>query len=112
MLHSMTAFTRHTETTDAGEITWEIRSVNHRYCDIQLHINPIFQEQESTLRTQIKDAIQRGKIDCHLHIQTNESQASSLNVNQTLLDALIQQCDSIANVQNLNFSNDGTMTSL
>ena len=34
MTASMTAFARLEEAADWGKVTWEIRSVNHRYLDM------------------------------------------------------------------------------
>ena len=38
MLHSMTGFARQSAETEAGTLTWELRTVNHRYLDIHFRL--------------------------------------------------------------------------
>ena len=38
MIHSMTAFARAEQAGDHGTLSWEIRSVNHRYLEPHLQI--------------------------------------------------------------------------
>ena len=50
MIRSMTAFTHRELTTEHGTMSWEIRSVNHRYLDISLRQPEEFRSQENSLR--------------------------------------------------------------
>ena len=60
MPYSMTAFSRTSGQTPWGEITCELRSVNHRY----LEINPRLPDEVRSLEPQIRDNIaQHVKLD-------------------------------------------------
>ena len=46
----MTAFARVQETCDAGTLTWEIRSVNHRYLEPGMKLPEDFKSLEPEVR--------------------------------------------------------------
>lgn len=85
MANSMTAFARETSSTEWGTITCELRSVNHRY----LEINPRLSEELRQLEPQIREAvsrrIKRGRIDCFLKLQATETAQDEFVVDQELL---------------------------
>ena len=63
MIRSMTGFASMTENLDEKEISWEIRSVNHRYLDVSLYLPEGFQTQENEFKTLIGKYLKRGKVD-------------------------------------------------
>jgi len=85
MANSMTAFARETSAQDWGTITLELRSVNHRY----LEINPRLSEELRSLEPQIREAvsrrIRRGRVDCFLKLQVREAADGDFVVDQELL---------------------------
>lgn len=83
----MTAFARTQESHDFGQISWEIRSVNQRYLEINPRLPDNFRYLETALRTQIKKHIARGKLDISLQVNFAEIQPS-MQVNTELLDSL------------------------
>lgn len=63
MIKSMTGFGR-CETTDGNrKFTVEIKTVNHRYLDVNIKMPKKLNFFESAIRTCLKDYIQRGKVD-------------------------------------------------
>ena len=69
MALSMTGF----GTADVQWETWsclaEIRSVNHRFLDINCRLPSSFQKLEQELKNQIKSSCSRGKIDCTIRLE-------------------------------------------
>lgn len=63
MLKSMTGFGRCELMDENRKIIVEMKSVNHRYCDINIKMPKKLNFFESAIRTQIKKYAQRGKID-------------------------------------------------
>ncbi len=63
MIYSMTGFGRGEASDNARKVTVELKSVNHRYLDINVKMprNLIF--FETPVRTMIKDRLRRGKVD-------------------------------------------------
>ena len=63
MIKSMTGFGRCELSDDYHKITVELKSVNHRYFDVNIKMPRKLNFFESAIRTLLKDYIQRGKVD-------------------------------------------------
>ncbi len=98
MLSSMTAFAHCTQEGDAGQITWEIRSVNHRYAEIFIRMPEDFRSLESDFRAALLDRLRRGKIDCNLRLESNLIASNSLVVNQSLARSVIAAANQIGSM--------------
>lgn len=66
MIKSMTGFGRYETVTDEYHIAVEIKSVNHRYCDLNIKLPKKFNEIENTLRMMMKEIAERGKVDVYV----------------------------------------------
>jgi uncharacterized protein (TIGR00255 family) len=88
MLHSMTGFARHTAELPDGVLTCELRSVNHRWLDVQLRLPEELRGAESEFRKRIGAALKRGKVDCALHLRRAAAARAPLALDQTVLDQL------------------------
>lgn len=73
MIRSMTAFTRSSIEKEWGIATWELRSVNHRYLELDIRLPETLRELESSLREAALKQLQRGKIECYLRYHPNEN---------------------------------------
>jgi len=93
---SMTAFARQEAPTQQGDLTWEIRSVNHRYLEVSLRLDERFRPLEMKIRKLFSDKLTRGKVDAVLRYKAPEQQQSALEVNQDLAKSLIASCDELA----------------
>ena len=64
MIYSMTGFTRVHQQAEWGEAAWELRSVNHRYLELNLRFpEQVVRDCKPLVREAIKAKLQRGKID-------------------------------------------------
>lgn len=63
MLRSMTGFGRYEIAEVDRKITVEMKSVNHRYCDISIKLPKKLSFFETSIRNHLKKVINRGKID-------------------------------------------------
>lgn len=66
MIRSMTAFAGSEVETGNLTINCELRSVNHRYCDISLKLPERLRFAEADIRSDIAAKLKRGKIECAL----------------------------------------------
>lgn len=66
---SMTGYGRAQFKNEEWEITAVIQSVNHRFLDLQLHLDPLYSFLELPMRELIKKQCARGKIDITLNIR-------------------------------------------
>lgn len=90
MICSMTAFARKEQQTDWGHTTWELRSVNHRYLDINLSLPDSLSYLEPLLRKQLTQQIRRGKVDIRLRYKPPANKAMPIEINEHLANAIIQ----------------------
>lgn len=87
-VHSMTGFA-HASTEYAGKnIDIEIRSVNHRFLDVQFKLPDDLRCLESNMREKIVSKIARGKLECRIQLGSTHQQQSSLHINQPLVQQL------------------------
>ena len=63
MIKSMTGFGRAEKLDEERKITVEMKSVNHRYLDINMRMPKKLSIFEASIRTLLKEYIQRGKVD-------------------------------------------------
>jgi len=87
MVHSMTAFSRQEQAADTGELSLEIRSVNHRYLDMNLRLPEELRACEPLIREQVADRVARGKLDITIRYQS-PSAGDSLKLDQALVERL------------------------
>ena len=88
MVHSMTAFSRQQLEREWGSLTWEIRSVNHRYLEPSVRLPENFRSLENPIRKQLRDKLYRGKIECQLRLRTLESNQIDWRLNLDLISQL------------------------
>jgi uncharacterized protein (TIGR00255 family) len=86
----MTAFARVQETCDAGTLTWELRSVNHRYLEPGLKLPEDFKALEPEIRKLISQYLKRGKIDLGLRYKLNQTNEGVVRLNEDILHRLRQ----------------------
>ena len=63
MIKSMTGFGRSESVTKDRKIIIEMKSVNHRYCDLNIKMPKKFNYFEAAIRNHLKQYIGRGKVD-------------------------------------------------
>jgi len=94
----MTAFARVQETCDAGTLTWEIRSVNHRYLEPGLKLPEDFKSLEPEIRKLLARYLKRGKIDIGLRYKMNDASLGEIRLNEDIVHRLRQVEQNILNI--------------
>ena len=89
MLRSMTAFARREQPSAWGAITWELRSVNHRYLETTLRLPEALRGLESPARERIGAALSRGKVEGTLKLQAAGAAAAAITLNFPLVERLL-----------------------
>jgi uncharacterized protein (TIGR00255 family) len=95
MTASMTAFARNHMSTSWGQLSWEIRSVNHRYLDISLRLPEPLRSTEEAIRERINMTLARGKIECCLRFQVDRNLPDTMAINGQLVDRLTEMANEI-----------------
>ncbi|MDD2701100.1 MAG: YicC family protein [Sideroxydans sp.] len=81
MIFSMTGYAVASAELDVGSLSLELRSVNHRYLDLQLRMPDELRSLEPMLREQISARISRGKIECRINLLSRASAQAGSNIN-------------------------------
>jgi len=95
MITSMTAFARLEDSGDWGRAVWEIRTVNHRYLEIGLRLPDDLRVLENKIRETISAKIQRGKVDCNLRYEPDETRMGDITINRLLAEKLIRAAQAL-----------------
>jgi len=91
MLNSMTGFARVEDTCEQGNLSWELRSVNHRYLEVNFRLPEEVRRLEPQLRKYLQTKLSRGKVDCVLRYQLTDVETAAFELNEPLLENLMQQ---------------------
>jgi uncharacterized protein (TIGR00255 family) len=97
MVHSMTAFARAERAGPQGTLSWELRSVNHRYLEPHLRLPESFRDLEGAVREALRQGLSRGKIECTLRF-TEESAGKPLQVNRERAGQLVAAAEIVASL--------------
>jgi len=77
-------------------LIWEIRSVNHRYSELSLRLDERFRVLEMPIRKLFSEQLGRGKVDAVLRYKEPENQSTNLDIDQTLAQSVVKQCELIS----------------
>jgi uncharacterized protein (TIGR00255 family) len=92
MIRSMTGYGAAELSTERGRLSAEIRSVNHRYCEISQRLPRSIQGLEGPIRQLLTDRLARGKINLSVSWEGYEDAGGQLKVNH---DVARQYLDAI-----------------
>lgn len=95
MIHSMTAFARAEMAGDHGTLSWEIRSVNHRYLEPHLRLPEAFRDLEGAVRDALRKGLSRGKVECTLRF-AEDAAGRSMQVDEARARTLIAAAEDVA----------------
>ena len=90
MIRSMTGFGRGKYQNEGREYLVEIKSINHKYCDIGIRLPRLLNGIEYKIRKEISNNVSRGKIDVFIEYNDNSASESSVNFNKELAKMYIK----------------------
>jgi uncharacterized protein (TIGR00255 family) len=86
MLKSMTGFGRGEGDTTLGKVIAESRSVNHRYCDINIKLPKRLSLFENRIKEIIRSQVSRGRIDVSLRLDSPGEERVQLSADLDLAE--------------------------
>ena len=86
MIYSMTGFGRAELAESDKKFTVEIKSVNHKYFDLNIRMPRKFNLFESDIRNLLKEYASRGKIDLYIFYEDLSESGTSLKYNKALAE--------------------------
>ncbi len=97
MIRSMTGYGRFEAENEDSRLVVEMKSVNHRYCDISVRLPRNLNAYENDIRKQMKESVSRGKIDVYITYESSREGNSLVTYNKNMaksyLDMIYQISD-------------------
>ena len=98
MAYSMTGFGRGEKVFDTRKYSVELKSVNSRFCDINIRLPRLFNFAEVEVRKIITAKLVRGKIDCYINYDDTDGAGQTVTVNAGLAKAYSEAAKVLAEV--------------
>lgn len=96
MIKSMTGFGRYEYADASRKFTVEVKSVNHRYLDVNIKMPKKLNFFESAIRTLLKEYIERGKVDIYITYEDFTENNLSLQYNKALAGEYLKYLNQMA----------------
>jgi len=96
MIKSMTGFGHGEVSNERCKITVEMKSVNHRYLDVNIKMPKKLSVFESTIRTILKEYAQRGKVDIYIGYEDYSEGGVKLSYNKELAASYMNYLNEMA----------------
>jgi len=90
MIYSMTGYAASAREFAYGVLNLELRSVNHRYLDLQFRLPDDLRSVEPVLREMLAAQLTRGKIECRVTFTASAAGPRAPQFNEALLRQLIE----------------------
>ncbi|MCR5521886.1 MAG: YicC family protein [Lachnospiraceae bacterium] len=90
MIKSMTGFGRYEAQNPERKITVEIKSVNHRYCEMTIKMPKKLNFFEASIRNLLKNYISRGKVDVYISYEDYALGKSCVKYNEEVASEYLE----------------------
>lgn len=88
MITSMTGFASQTRDDDVASVTVTIKSVNHRFLDLQLRLPSFLSGLEARLRALVQSRVARGRVEVTVSVQQRRPAGIEIELNEAFITAL------------------------
>ena len=93
MIKSMTGFASVSHEDDCASIGVTVRTVNHRYLDIQLRVPQSLSQMETRLRSCVQPRVARGRVELAVSLQLRQEPTLTVSINEAFTAALARALD-------------------
>ena len=90
MLRSMTGYGKAEKEFANRNVSVEIKSVNHRYCDISVRTSRKYSFLEEHIKSKVRKKVRRGKIEIGLTLESCKEPDFDVKINDSLLKEYIE----------------------
>ena len=101
MIKSMTGFGKSNIQENLREYQVEIKSVNHKYCDVNIRMPKNISYLENEVRKAIVTKVSRGKIDVFITFDNYSEEGKSIKINKEIAKLYIDNLKELANEENI-----------
>ncbi len=108
MLYSMTGIGRYTTEAQGYTLTWEIKSVNHKYLDTRWKLPYALRSFEDLFEKILRTKAKRGRVEVSLDLQAIASSngAKLLSFDSAQAQTMLEELKAFANANSLEFTPD------
>ena len=104
MIRSMTGYGRAVGVDGGMTVTIELKSVNHRFIEFNAKVTRGYSYLEEKLKSLIQQYVSRGKIDCFVQIENEETQDGVVSINSALASGYYEAIRSLCETYHLQMS--------
>lgn len=90
-MRSMTGFGKSINENQDHQVEVEIKSVNHRFLDLQIRSPKGMNEYEQAIRQIIKETLQRGRVEVFITLTKLSDSGKEVQVHWQLIDGLVKE---------------------
>ena len=101
MIKSMTGYGKGTLEIEERQYEIEIKSVNHRYLDINIRMPRSMLYLEDLIKKTVASKIRRGKVDIFVTFKNNGTEGKNIKINKELAKAYINELRELAEEEDL-----------
>ncbi|ULL17416.1 YicC family protein [Paenibacillus sp. H1-7] len=106
MVRSMTGFGQASRSIAGYTVQIDVKSVNHRYCEVQVRMPREWLKYEDLLKRAVQQEIKRGRIDVFVTVEKQTDAAGSMEIDWPLADAYRQAAEQLK----VRFGLEGSLT--
>ena len=88
MIKSMTGFASLTRDDEHATIAVTVKSVNHRFLDLQLRVPQTYAGLEPRIRALVQERLSRGRVEVAVTVQMRRTPALDVELNEAFLEGL------------------------
>lgn len=78
------------------KVCFEVKSVNHRYCEVMMRIPREWARFEDGLRKEVQRQVKRGRVDVFIQRERDEGQDSYVQLNEPVVQAYLETAELLA----------------
>lgn len=101
MIKSMTGYGKSSLSINSREYQVEIKTVNHKYIDVNIKMPRIISYLEEDVRKLVVSRIKRGKVDIQISFENYSKDGNDVKINTELAQIYIQSLRKLAEAENL-----------
>ena len=102
MIKSMTGFGKSNLSVNSREYQVEIKTVNHKYIDINVKMPKVISYLEDDVRKTISSKLKRGKVDIYISFDNYSQDGNNVKINTELAKLYIQNLKQFAEEEKIN----------
>ena len=96
MIKSMTGYGKSSITENSREYQVEIKSINHRYADVNIKMPRTISYLEDDVKKEILKQVNRGKIDVYISYYNNSKEGNDIKINTEIAKLYIDELKKLA----------------